>query len=48
MTATGNFGRIDMVRLERLAQTAGITAPELHQALQARNMLGLTFCTSSP
>jgi hypothetical protein len=43
-----NFGRVDLAKLERLAQTSGITVPELHQALQARNMLGVLFCTSSP
>lgn len=44
----GNVGRIDMVRLERLARASGISVPELHRALQARNMLGVLFCTSSP
>jgi hypothetical protein len=43
-----NFGRIDVVRLERLARISGIAVPELHQALAARNMLGVLFCTSSP
>lgn len=42
-----NLGSIDMAKLERLAASSGITASELHRALEARGMLDVSFCTAS-